>query len=312
LPDLADLRGQPYLRRALEIAAAGGHSMLVTGPPGAGKSLAAQRLPSILPPLSRAEALEATRIASVCGRPPPPGRLCGRPFRAPHHTVSTAGLVGGGTPPRPGEVTLAHRGVLLLDELAEFSRSALEALRQPLEEGRVTITRAGHSLQLPCRFQLIAAANPCPCGRGEAAEECRCSSLDVERYRSRLSGALADRIDIAFGVEQPTPDALEEGPGEGSRQVRDRVTAARRRQEDRLGAGRYNAELEAAELPVHCELDRAARQALTTGHERLGLSARGHHRVLRVARTIADIAGADRIEEAHVNEALGLRRRPAA
>jgi len=181
LPDLSDLRGQPGLRRVLEIAAAGGHSLLMTGPPGAGKSLAARRLPSLLPPLTRDEAIEVTRIASVCGHPPPPGRLAPRPFRAPHHTVSAAGLVGGGNPPRPGEVTLAHGGVLFLDELGEFGRPALEALRQPLEEGRVSIVRTGHAIDLPCRFMLVAAANPCPCGRGEDSDRCACSPLALRR-----------------------------------------------------------------------------------------------------------------------------------
>jgi len=309
LPDLADVRGQPSLRRALEVAAAGGHSMLVTGPPGAGKTLAARRLPSILPPLDREEALEVTRVASACGRAPPPGRLCERPFRAPHHTVSAAGLVGGGNPPRPGEVTLAHRGVLMLDELAEFSRRALEALRQPLEEGRVTITRAAHSVELPCRFQLVAAANPCPCGRGTEDEDCNCSPLEVKRYRTRLSGALADRIDIALAVEQPSAEALATGPGESSAVVRDRVAEARRRQGERLGAGRVNAELEPDALNPRGELDDEAREMLAAGHARLRLSGRGNHRVLRVARTIADLAGAERVGAAHVGEALTMRRR---
>ncbi len=201
-PDLADLRGQPHLRYALEVAAAGGHSLLMVGPPGAGKSLAASRLPSILPPLAVSEALEVARIASACGRLDGE-RVGGRPFRSPHHTISPAGLVGGGNPPRPGEATLAHRGVLFLDELCEFRRDTLEALRAPLETGWISISRVGQSRRLPCRFMLVAAANPCPCGRGESDPECNCSPLDVRRYQGRLSGALADRIDILAAIRQP-------------------------------------------------------------------------------------------------------------
>ncbi|MGH2990219.1 MAG: YifB family Mg chelatase-like AAA ATPase, partial [Solirubrobacterales bacterium] len=237
LPDLADLRGQPFLRHALEVAAAGGHNLLMVGPPGAGKSLAARRLPSLLPPLARAESVEVTRIASICGRGPAPGLLAGRPFRAPHHTISTAGLVGGGNPPRPGEATVAHGGVLFLDELGEFSRAALEALRQPLENGRITVTRVRHSVELPCRFMLVAASNPCPCGRGESSNGCRCAEASVRRYEAKLSGALTDRIDISVGVEQPAGEALRAGPGESSAAVRERVAAARERQAARLGAG---------------------------------------------------------------------------
>ena len=220
-PDLADLRGQPYLRYALEVAAAGGHSLLIIGPPGAGKSLAARRLPSIMPPLGRSEAMEVLRIASACGRAPRPDAPPTRPFRAPHHTISTAGLVGGGSPPRAGEVTLSHRGVLFLDELGEFSREALEALRQPLEEGRVTIVRARHAIELPCRFMLVAASNPCPCGRGEESGECECQPASTRRYRAKLSGALADRIDIAISVERPSAEEMGAAPsvrlGERSR-----------------------------------------------------------------------------------------------
>ncbi len=203
-PDLADLRGQPYLRYALEVAAAGGHSLLVVGPPGAGKSLAARRLPSIMPPLGRSEAMEVLRVASACGKRVSPDAPPTRPFRAPHHTISTAGLVGGGSPPRAGEVTLSHGGVLFLDELGEFSRESLEALRQPLEEGRVTIVRAHHAIELPSRFMLVAASNPCPCGRGEDSGECECQPASTRRYRAKLSGALADRIDISISVERPS------------------------------------------------------------------------------------------------------------
>jgi magnesium chelatase family protein len=309
VPDLADLRGQPYLRRALEVAAAGGHSLLIVGPPGAGKSLAARRLPSILPPLAREEALDVMRIASACGRPIPVGRLAARPFRTPHHTISAAGLVGGGNPPRAGEVTLAHRGVLFLDELGEFPREALEALRQPLEEGRVAITRARHAIELPCRFMLVAAANPCPCGRGEESGECECQPVRARRYRAKLSGALADRIDISLTVERPTAEEMGAAPGEDSARVRERVVAARERQERRLGAGRFNAEMTVAEKRRHARLGSDAKLMLATGHERLGLSGRGYDRVLRLARTIADLAGRDRVSEEHVGEALTLRRR---
>ena len=311
LPDLADLRGQPGLRRVLEIAAAGGHSLLMTGPPGAGKSLAARRLPSLLPPLTRAEAIEVTRIASVCGHPPPPGSLSPRPFRAPHHTVSTAGLVGGGSPPRPGEATLAHGGVLFLDELGEFTRPALEALRQPLEEGTVTVVRARHSIELPCRFMLVAAANPCPCGRGEESAECTCTPQRARGYRAKLSGALADRIDLTIRIGQPGAEAMGGAAGETSGAVRERVIAARERQAERLGEGRVNAGMTSAETRRHCRLGADGNRLLEQGHASFGLSGRGHERVLRVARTIADLAGADRISSDALTEALAQRRREA-
>jgi magnesium chelatase family protein len=308
-PDLSDLRGQPYLRDALEIAAAGGHSLLIIGPPGAGKSLAARRLPSILPPLTRPDAMEVLRVASACGflnR----GRLAlRRPFRAPHHTISTAGLVGGGSPPRPGEVTLAHRGVLFLDELGEFSRESLEALRQPLEEGRVAIARARGAVELPCRFMLVAASNPCPCGRGEESGECECRPASVRRYRAKLSGALADRIDISVGVDRPSAKQMGARRGVDSAGVRARVVAARERQERRLGPGRCNADMDLAELRSAAALEREAARTLARGHAQLGLSGRGYDRVLRVSRTIADLAGADRIEAEHVARAISLRRR---
>ena len=308
LPDLAELRGQPALRRALEIAAAGGHNLLLVGPPGAGKSMAARRIPSILPPLSDPEAIEVLRIASACGgieaRPDP--RL--RPFRAPHHTISTAGLVGGGTPPRPGEVTLAHRGVLFLDELGELARDALEALRQPLEDGRVTIVRANHAVALPCRFMLVAATNPCPCGKGPESPDCECSPGAVHRYQARVSGAFADRIDAIVVVERPDAEEIAGGPGEGSAAVRERVRAARERQERRLGAGRCNADASGAEVRAR-GLGSTARDLLAAGYERLGLSGRGYDRALRLARTIADLDGRDEIGPDHVGEALSLRRR---
>jgi magnesium chelatase family protein len=309
LPDLSDLRGQPSLRRVLEIAAAGGHSLLMTGPPGAGKSLAARRFPSLLPPLSRDEAIEVTRIASVCGHPPPPGRLASRPFRAPHHTISAAGLVGGGNPPRPGEVTLAHGGVLFLDELGEFGRSALEALRQPLEEGRVSVVRAGHAIELPCSFMLVAAANPCPCGRGEDSNECTCTPPRVRAYRAKLSGALADRIDMVIRIGQPGAEAMSGSGGESSADVRERVEAARERQARRLGLGRVNASMTPAQTRRHCRLNAEGSELLAGGHESLELSGRGHERVLRVARTIADLGGKERIDAGALTEALAQRRR---
>jgi magnesium chelatase family protein len=310
-PDLADLRGQPYLREALEIAAAGGHSLLIVGPPGAGKSLAARRLPSIMPPLTRSDAMEVLRVASACGPLTYDGISVRRPFRAPHHTISTAGLVGGGSPPRAGEVTLAHRGVLFLDELGEFSREALEALRQPLEEGTVAITRARGAVELPCRFMLVAASNPCPCGRGEGSGACECRPGSMRRYRAKLSGALADRIDISVAVDRPTAEEMGANGGSDSARVRARVAAARERQERRLGPGRCNADMDLAELRAAGGLTRAANGTLARGHAQLRLSGRGHDRVLRVSRTIADLAGSERIDAEHVARAIALRRRGA-
>ncbi len=306
-PDLADLRGQPHLRHALEVAAAGSHSLLMIGPPGAGKSLAASRLPSILPPLASSEVLEVARIASACGRlgGALPG---GRPFRSPHHTISPAGLIGGGTPPRPGEATLAHRGVLFLDELCEFRRDALEALRAPLESGEVSIVRASGQRSLPCRFMLIAAANPCPCGRGEADPDCSCAPLAVQRYQGRLSGALADRIDILAAVRQPSASEIGGGPGEPSADVRARVALARERQERRLGPGRCNAEMTPGEARA-CTLSAAAARLLSELYARQRLSGRAHDRALRLAQTVADLEGCELIEEEQMAQALQLRRR---
>ena len=306
-PDLADLRGQPHLRHALEVAAAGGHSVLMIGPPGAGKSLAASRVPSILPPLSPPEALEVARVASACGRLGE-ALVGGRPFRAPHHTISPAGLIGGSTPPQPGEATLAHRGVLFLDELCEFRRDALEALRGPLESGEVSISRAGGRRRLPCRFMLVAAANPCPCGRGEEDPDCICPPPAVQRYQGKLSGALADRIDILAVVRQPSAEEIGGAPGEPSADVRARVVAARERQELRLGPGRCNAEMtpgEARRSPLSPE----AEALLADLYARRRLSGRAHDRALRLARTLADLAGREAIGEEEMAQALALRRR---
>lgn len=306
-PDLADLRGQPHLRHALEVAAAGGHSLLMVGPPGAGKSLAASRLPSILPPLAPVEALEVARIASACGRLGD-GLPQGRPFRAPHHTISAAGLIGGGAPPRAGEATRAHRGVLFLDELCEFRRDALEALRAPLEAGEVSISRAGGQRTLPCRFMLVAAANPCPCGRGEIDPDCSCAPYDVQRYQGKLSGALADRIDVLAAVRQPSAAEIGGAPGESSALVQDRVCAARERQERRLGPGRCNAEMTPAEARA-CTLSEGAATLLADLYARQRLSGRAHDRALRLAQTIADLDGAGAIGEEQMAQALQMRRR---
>ena len=308
LLDLADLRGQPALRRALEVAAAGGHSLLMIGPPGAGKSMAARRLPSLLPPLTPPEAIEVVRVAGACGQPLRTASVGVRPFRAPHHTISAAGLVGGGNPPRAGEATLAHRGVLFLDELPEYRRDAIEALRQPLEDGRVLIARARHAIELPCNFQLVAAANPCPCGHGEESPSCRCPTLSIRRYQTKLTGALADRIDLSLHVKQPEAAALRGPPGERSATVRERVLEARDRQHCRLG-GRCNAEMSSRETREHCRLDAEAQALLDSGQGQFGLSGRGYERVLRVARTLADLAGRDRIEADELSAAVAMRRR---
>jgi magnesium chelatase family protein len=303
-PDLADLRGQHDLRRALEVAAAGGHSLLIVGPPGAGKSLAASRVPSILPPLSDSEALEVARIASACGRLQ--GGLGGRPFRAPHHTISAAGLIGGGNPLRPGEVTLAHRGVLYLDELPEFRRDALEALGGALINGSARVARAGSRQQLPSRFMFVAAANPCPCGRGDADPDCCCSPVAIQRYLARLNGAFDERIDIVIEAQPPGRAEIGGPPGEPSKLVRERVIAARERQERRMGSGCTNAQAESMAVSQFVVSD-GAQQLLDRylgPFDRIG-GARCT-RVLRVARTLADLAGADAVGEEQILEALLL------
>ena len=307
--DFGDVVGQETAKRALEIAAAGGHNVLMIGPPGAGKTMLARRMPSILPALTEEEALEVTAIHSVAGLLNGASEIAPhRPFRAPHHSVSTAGLIGGGSTPRPGEVSLAHHGVLFLDELLEFPRHALEALRQPLEDGRVMIARASSVITYPARFTLIAAMNPCPCGySGDVARTCCCAEPDVRRYRTRLSGPLLDRIDLHLTVPRvPLRDLGGVAPAESSATVRARVERARERQRERYGDGvRCNAEARARSLLR--QLDTDARQTLDAAAETLALSARGHGRVLKVARTIADLAGDERVAAPHVAEALRYR-----
>ena len=305
--DLADVRGQADAKRAVEIAAAGGHNLLMVGPPGAGKTMIARRMPGILPPPSFDEALEITRIASVAGLG---GRLASeRPFRGPHHTISAQGLVGGGSRPRPGEITLAHRGVLFLDELPEFSRAALEALRQPLEDGFVEITRGQRALVFPARTMLLAACNPCPCGR--ATPECECAASERARYHRRLSGPLLDRIDLVCQVSPPPAVELvgRRGAGERSTVVRERVIAARERQLRRLrGSGALcNGGMDGRTTRRHAALRGPAVQRLVDVVDAGGLTGRGHDRVLRLARTIADLAGRERIISDDIDEALGYR-----
>ncbi|WP_418991009.1 YifB family Mg chelatase-like AAA ATPase [Alistipes sp.] len=310
--DFADVRGQGYVKRALEIAAAGGHNVLMIGSPGSGKTMLARRLPSILPPLTPAEALETTKIHSVAGRAAVSGLMTRRPFRAPHHTSSQVALIGGGQSPRPGEVSLSHNGVLFLDELPEFGRSALEVLRQPLEEKRITVSRARYSVVYPANFMLVAAMNPCPCGYyNHPAKECVCSPGTVHRYMSRISGPLMDRIDLHVEVTPvPAAELSSSEQGERSESIRERVVRAREVQRQRFGEAEgvhTNAMMNAAMLRAYCRLDADGAALLERAMQRLSLSARAYDRILKVSRTIADLAGRDGIALQDLSEAINYR-----
>ena len=306
--DMAEVKGQAYARRALEIAAAGRHSLLFVGPPGTGKSMLAERLPTIMPPMTEREALEAAAVQSLAAVKREPAAHYRRPFRSPHHTASSVALVGGGSNPRPGEISLSHHGVLFLDELPEFDRRVLDSLREPLESGHIMISRAARQAEFPADVQLIAAMNPCPCGYlGDARHACTDTPDQIQRYRSRVTGPFLDRIDMCVKVPRvPLRDMRGANNAESSAPIRARVVAARETQLKRAGAA--NARLKPAQMKKVCALDEANEDLLLQATEKLGLSSRAHDRILRVARTIADLAGSERIERQHLTEAIGYRR----